>query len=102
MKAYELLFFVAPTIDEETRLAAMKRIDNTIVEQGGKIDNVEEWGKKKLAYEINGLTDGDYTLIDFQTEPAAIAELDRVLHIMDAVERYMIVRRDDRLDVENA
>ena len=102
MKAYELLFFVNPSSDEETRLAARKRIDNTIVEQGGKIDNVEEWGKKKLAYEINGLTDGDYTLIDFQTEPAAIAELDRVLHIMDAVERYMIVRRDDRLDVENA
>ena len=102
MKAYELLFFVNPSIDEETRLAAMKRIDNTIVEQGGKIDNVEEWGKKKLAYEINGLTDGDYTLIDFQTEPAAIAELDRVLHIMDAVERYMIGRRADRLDVENA
>lgn len=102
MKAYELLFFVNPSIDDETRLATMKRIDNTIVEQGGKIDNVEEWGKKKLAYEINDLTDGDYTLIDFQTEPAAIAELDRVLHIMDAVERYMIVRRDDRLDVENA
>lgn len=102
MKAYELLFFVNPSIDDETRLATMKRIDNTIVEQGGKIDNVEEWGKKKLAYEINELTDGDYTLIDFQTEPAAIAELDRVLHIMDAVERYMIVRRDDRLDVENA
>ena len=96
MKAYELLFFVDPSIDEETRLAANKRIDNTITEQGGKITNVEEWGKKKLAYEINGLTDGDYTLIDFQTEPASIAELDRVLHIMDAVERYMIVRRDDR------
>lgn len=98
MKAYELLFFVNPSMDEETRLAAMKRIDNVIVEQGGKIDNVEDWGKKKLAFEINGLTDGDYTLIDFQTEPEAIAELDRVLHIMDAVERYMIVRRDDRLD----
>ena len=53
--------------------------------------------------ETNGLTEGDYTLIDFQTEPEAIAELDRVLHIMDAVVRYMIVRRDDRLDsVENA
>ncbi len=101
MKAYELLFFVDPSIDEETRLAAMKRIDNTIVEQGGKVANVEEWGKKKLAYEINDLTDGDYTLIEFQADPASIAELDRVLHIMDAIVRYMIVRRDD-LDVENA
>ena len=71
--------------------------------EAGTVESVDEWGKKKLAYEINGLTDGDYTLIDFQTEPEAIAELDRVLHIMDAVVRYMIVRRDDRLDsVENA
>ena len=102
MKAYELLFFVNPSIDDETRLAANKRIDNTITEQGGKIINVEEWGKKKLAFEIDGMTDGDYTLIDFQTEPEAIAELDRVLRIMDAVVRFMIVRRDDRDVVETA
>ncbi len=103
MKAYELLYFVDPSIDEETRLATAKRIDTTITEQGGKVNNVEEWGKRKLAYEINDLTDGEYTLIDFETEPAAIAELDRVLHIMDAVVRYMITRRDDRAgSVENA
>ncbi len=96
MKAYELLFFVNPSIDEETRLATMKRIDTVIAQQGGVVDNVEEWGKKKLAYEINKLTDGDYTLIDFHAEPTAIAELDRVLHIMDAVVRYMITRREDR------
>ena len=85
MKAYELLFFVAPSIDEETRAAVMKRIDTTIAE-----------GKGKLAYEINGLTDGDYTLIDFHADPADVAELDRVLRITDAVERHMIVKRTDR------
>ena len=53
MKAYELLFFVDPSIDEETRLAAEKRIDTTITSQGGKVSNVEEWGKRKLAYEIS-------------------------------------------------
>ena len=74
MKAYELLFFVAPTISDETRLAVMKRIEATIAEGEGKIDNVEDWGKRKLAYEINGLTEGDYTLIDFHADPANIAE----------------------------
>ena len=59
MKAYELLFFVAPTISDETRLAVMKRIEATIAEGEGKIDNVEDWGKRKLAYEINGLTEGE-------------------------------------------
>lgn len=103
MKAYELLFFVAPTISDETRLAVMKRIEATIAEGEGKIDNVEDWGKRKLAYEINGLAEGDYTLIDFEADPTAIAELDRVLHIMDAVQRYMITRRNGEVaSVESA
>lgn len=96
MKAYELLFFVAPSIDEETRLAVMKRIDTAITADNGTVDNVDNWGKRKLAYEVNGLTDGDYTLIDFHANPESIAELDRVLLITDAVERFMIVKRTDR------
>ena len=96
MKAYELLFFVASSIDEVTLAAVMKRIDTTIAEGKGTVDNVDNWGKRKLAYEINGLTDGDYTLIDFHADPADVAELDRVLRITDAVERHMIVKRTDR------
>lgn len=96
MKAYELLFFVAPSIDEETRLAVMKRIDTAITADNGTVDNVDNWGKRKLAYEVNGLTDGDYTLIDFHANPESIAELDRVLRITDAVERFMIIKRTDR------
>ena len=96
MKAYELLFFVAPSIDEETRANVMKRIETTVVESNGTIDNVDNWGKRKLAYEINNLTEGDYTLIDFHADPDDIAELDRVLRINDAVVRHMIVKRTDR------
>ena len=96
MKAYELLFFVAPTIDEETRAGVMKRIESVIAAGEGVVDNVDVWGKRKLAYEIDGLTDGDYTLIDFHVDPQNIAELDRVLRINDAVVRHMIVRRTDR------
>ncbi|WP_296059282.1 30S ribosomal protein S6 [uncultured Ellagibacter sp.] len=96
MKAYELLFFVAPTISDEDRIAVMKRIETTIAEGAGKVDNVDEWGKRKLAYEINGLTDGDYTLVNFHADPQNVAELDRVLRINDAVVRHMIVKREDR------
>ena len=96
MKAYELLFIVAPRIDDETRAGVMKRIETTITDAQGVVDNVDNWGKRKLAYEINGLSDGDYTLIDFHTDPQSIAELDRVLRINDAVMRHMIVARTDR------
>ena len=96
MKAYELLIFVAPSINEDSRAAVMKRIETTIAEGKGTVDNIDVWGKRKLAYEINGLTDGDYTLIDFHANPENVAELDRVLRITDAVVRHMIVKRTDR------
>ena len=93
MKAYELLFFVNPSLDDEARAGVMKRIDSTIVENGGAVESVEDWGKRKLAHTIDKLTEGDYTLINFQLDPACIAELDRVLGILDGVVRSMIVRR---------
>ena len=95
MKAYELLFIVPPTIDDETRAGVMKRIETTLAESNGVVDNVDNWGKRKLAYEIDKLTEGDYTLINFHADPTQIAELDRVCRITDAIKRHMIVRRPD-------
>ena len=96
MKAYEMLFFVNPTLTEEEREATMLRIDSTITAQGGVVDNVDNWGRRKLAYEIEKLADGDYTLIDFHADPTSIDEINRVLRITDAVKRFMIVARTDR------
>ena len=95
MKAYELLLFVDPTITDEARAGVMKRIEVALTENGGQVDNVDNWGKRKLAYEIDKLTEGDYTLVNFHADPTQIAELDRVLRINDAVKRHMIVRRPD-------
>jgi small subunit ribosomal protein S6 len=93
MKAYELLYFVDPAASEEMRAGAMKRIEVAITSNGGAIDSVEDWGKRKLAFEVDKLNEGDYTLINFHADPEEIAELDRVLRINDAVKRHMIVRR---------
>ena len=95
MKAYELLYFVDPTCNEETRAAVMKRIEVALGETG-KVDSVEDWGKRKLAFEVDDLMEGDYTLKNFHADPTVIAELDRVLRINDAVKRHMIVRRTDK------
>ncbi len=96
MKAYELLYIVDPAIDDEKRAGVAKRIETIIAEGNGTLDNAESWGKRKLAYEINGLVEGDYTLVDFHADPASIAELDRILRINDNVVRHMIVKRTDR------
>ena len=96
MKAYELLFFMNPTTSKDTREAVMQRIQSTIVDNGGEIDNIEDWGTRKLAFEVEKLTEGDYTLIDFHTDPTQIEELNRVLRITDTVIRHMVVARTDR------
>jgi len=96
VKAYELLLLLDPSLDEETRAALLEKFQGVITADGGVVDNVDSWGKRKLAFEIGKMTEGDYALIDFHALPAAIAELDRVLHITDPVVRYMLVNREDR------
>ena len=95
MKAYELLYIVDPSANDEVRAGVSARIDAAITSEGGQVDNVEEWGRRKLAYEIDHLAEGDYILINFHADPTQIAELDRVLRINDAVKRHMIVRRQE-------
>ena len=96
MKAYELLFFTNPALDEESRLGLMKRLETLITGNGGTVDNVDQWGKRKLAYEIDKLADGDYTLIDFHIAPETVAEIGRVIRINDLIVRHMITCRTDR------
>ena len=96
MRAYELLLILNPTLNEEERAGALERINTLVRENGSEPDNVEEWGKRKLAYEIDKLKDGDYILYEFKADPANVAEIDRVLGITDAVVRFIIVKRDDK------
>ena len=96
MKAYEMLLLLDSSLDEETREGLLVKAQGLITAEGGVVDAVESWGKRRLAFEINDATDGDYVLINFHHTPDAIAEIDRVLHITDPVFRYMLLRRDDR------
>lgn len=93
MKAYELLYIIDPSANDEVRAAVAARIETAIAGQGGEIENIDDWGKRKLAYEIDGLSEGNYILVNFQADPTHVQELDRVLRITDAVKRHMIVVR---------
>lgn len=93
MKTYEILYIVDPTSDEKVKEDVLKRIEATIKNDGGSIDTVDNWGKREFAYEINKLSEGDYTLITFTADPQSISELDRVCRINDAVVRHMITLR---------
>lgn len=95
MKAYEVMLLIDPSLDEESHAAVVTKTTGVITGQGGTVDSTEDWGKRRLAYEVKGHTDGAYTVVQFHANAAAVAELDRVLHITDPVARFMIVRRDD-------
>ena len=93
MKAYELLYFINPALNDDERAAVNDRVSTTIANIGGTVDSIDEWGKRKLAYEIAGLSEGEYYLVNFNADPDTISELDRILRITDAVVRHMVVRR---------
>jgi len=95
LKAYELMLILRPNLEDEARDAALEKTRGLITVDGGSVDSEESWGKRRLAHEINHTEEGDYHVIQFHATTAAVAELDRVLHITDQVLRFMIVRRDD-------
>ena len=95
MKAYELLYFVAPTLEEEARANVQSRIEGVITTGEGKVDNVEPWGKRKLAYPINDMTEGYYVLVEFECVPSFPAELDRHYKIDEEIMRSIIICKDD-------
>jgi len=92
VKAYEVLLMLDPSLDEEAQSAVVEKVGGIIKAGGGTVDDVDTWGKRKLAYEINDLQDAIYVVVRFHAAPAEVAELDRVLHITNQVVRAMIVR----------
>ncbi len=89
---YELMLIVNPNADEERQKEIVERLRTTVEKDKGNIAGVDEWGKKKLAYEIEKEPEGVYTVITFTATPATLAEVERVLGITDEVLRFMTVR----------
>ncbi len=86
---YELLYIIDPDLSEEDTAAIVEKF-KTLIEQSGTLGEVEEWGKRKLAYLINDKPEGYYVLVKFQSAPEFPAELYRVLGITEGVMRALI------------
>lgn len=96
MRKYETLFVLNPTLDEENTKANIEKIKGVIEQGGGTVSNVDEWGKRRLAYEINDLTEGYYVLINFEADSELPKELDRIFRITDTVIRHLIVNLEEK------
>jgi small subunit ribosomal protein S6 len=95
MNKYELALVVSAKLDSEAIAATVQRAKDYIERFGGTIGEVEEWGKRKLAYEIQKQTEAYYFFINFDAEPQVPAQLESVLRIMDNVLRYLVLAKDE-------
>lgn len=94
MRNYEAIVIFSPNAEEEVRKQVLDRI-NGIIENGGTLTEVDEWGMRKLAYLIDDFSEAYYVLYKFQGNNEIVAEFDRVVKISDSVIRHMIVRIDE-------
>ncbi len=91
---YETIFVVDATKTEEEITALVEKF-KSLIEKYGEIESVDEWGKRRLAYPINDLTEGYYVLVNFQSKPDFPVELERVYGITDGIIRNIVVRREE-------
>jgi len=94
VKNYEIMFIVKP-LEEEATNAVITKFETLITVNGGTVEKIDRWGKRRLAYEVKDFIDGFYVLMHFACEPKVIAELDRVMKITEDIIKHMIIRKEE-------
>ena len=95
MSKYELALVLNAKIEDEERAKVLEKVKGYITRFGGQISDVEEWGKKKLAYDVQKMSEGYYYFIHFEAETSAPAEIENRIRIVDNVMRFLIVNQDE-------
>jgi small subunit ribosomal protein S6 len=96
MRPYEIMVILDPTLDERTVSPSLETFLNVIRKDGGSVDKVDIWGRRRLAYEIDKNAEGIYAVVTLQAEPATVKELDRQLTLNESVLRTKVIRPDAR------
>ncbi|WP_297810401.1 30S ribosomal protein S6 [uncultured Finegoldia sp.] len=95
MNKYELVLIFKPDLSEEDRNTVFSRIQQ-VIDENGKLEEVHDWGKRKLAYEINYIKEGYYYIVNFDLDPKFVKEIERRCRLIDQIIRYMVVRVDEQ------
>ena len=96
MRAYELMVILDPELEERTVAPSLDTYLNVVRNDGGTVENVDIWGRRRLAYEIDKNAEGIYAVVTLQAEPATVKELDRQLTLNESVLRTKVIRPDAR------
>ena len=95
MNKYELALIVNAKIEDDVRTATVEKAKEYITRFGGTVTEVDDWGKKRLAYEIQKMREGFYYFIQFEAEPSVPAQIEQNVRIMDNVLRFLCVKKDE-------
>jgi small subunit ribosomal protein S6 len=96
MRPYEIMVILDPTLDERTVAPSLEAFLNVIRKDGGSVEKIDIWGRRRLAYEIDKNAEGIYAVVTLQAEPATVKELDRQLTLNESVLRTKVIRPDAR------
>ena len=94
MRHYEMMVILDPQLDERTVAPSLDQFLGVVTTQGGSVNKVDVWGKRRMAYEIDKRAEGIYAVVDMSCTPATVAELDRQLSLSESVLRTKVLRRD--------
>ena len=96
MRKYEIMIIIDPAVDERQVPALIEKYTNVVTSEKGVVDNLDIWGKRRLAYEINKKTDGIYVVLQLTCESATVSEVDRLMAIDEKIMRTKVVRTDSK------
>jgi small subunit ribosomal protein S6 len=96
MRRYEVMVILDPELEEKTVSPSLEAFLNVIRQDGGKVDKVDIWGRRRFAFEINKKQEGIYAVLDLTSSATAVAELDRQLNLNESVMRTKVVRPEAR------
>ena len=89
------MYIIRPNIDDESRKALVERFNTILTDNGAEITESKDWGKRRLAYEIEDYREGYYQIVNFVAEPAAVQEFDRLVKINEDIIRHLVVKEDE-------
>ena len=96
MRAYEVMVILDPSLEERTVEPSLDKYLNVIRKDGGSVENVDVWGRRRLAYEIKKNAEGIYAVVTLNAEPATVKELDRQLTLNESILRTKVIRPDNK------
>ncbi|WP_455090993.1 30S ribosomal protein S6 [Parascardovia denticolens] len=91
---YELMLIADPELDDRALKKLVDQYLETVTNEKGAVDDIDIWGRRKLAYEIDGKNEGSYAVVNYTAEPATSDELDRLLNLNESIIRTKILRKD--------